>query len=176
MRKQVLVEIIHRIKEAKYFSISINSIADVLHTDQHTFIVLYVTPSGCIEERFLTLMPIQSHKRVTYWTVLAVLEEMGIDIKDCRGQCYDNAANMSGTYKGLQACIKEINPLTEWVTYAVHTLNLVGVNSATALRQDFPFSFVQMLFMLASKSPSLWQIITSGLKPNENQDREFEKS
>lgn len=85
-------------------------------------------------------------------------------------------ANMSCTYKGLQACIEEINPLTERVTYAVHTLNLVGVNSATALRQDFLFSFVQKIFTLASKSPSLWQIITSGLKPNENQDREFEKS
>lgn len=61
MGKQVLSEIIRRIKEAKYFSMSVDSTPDVSHNDQLTFIMRYVTPSGCIEERFLMLLPIQSH-------------------------------------------------------------------------------------------------------------------
>lgn len=32
----------------------------------------------------------------------AVLEENGLPLKDCRGQGYDNGANMSGKMKGVQ--------------------------------------------------------------------------
>jgi len=32
---------------------------------------------------------------------------MNIDIKNCRGQAYDNVSNMSGMYNGLQSRIKQ---------------------------------------------------------------------
>lgn len=35
------------------------------------------------------------------------LESLHINITDLRGQSYDNAVNMSGTYKGLQAFIEK---------------------------------------------------------------------
>lgn len=149
MGMQVLSEIIRRIKEEKYFSMSIDSTPDVLHTDQLTFIMLCDTQwlhRGTFSH--IIAYP-ESHRRVCR-IVLAVLDNMGINIKDCRGQCYDNTANMSDTYKGLQACIKELNPLTEWIPYAVHTLNLVCVNSANhCFETENFFSFVQMLFTFA---------------------------
>lgn len=43
--------------------------------------------------------------------ILKTLEEHSIDISDCRGQGFDNGANMSGKVKGVQAEIKKINPL-----------------------------------------------------------------
>lgn len=87
---------------------------------------------------------------------------MGIDINNCRGQCYDNASNMSGTYKGVQARIKQINPLAEWVPCAAHTLNLVGVNSVNCCEETEQFfSFVQTLFNFSSKSTSRWQMIAA---------------
>jgi ribose 5-phosphate isomerase RpiB len=42
-------------------------------------------------------------------SLLDFLKKNGIDIKDCRGQSYDNTSNMSGKYRGVQARIKEIN-------------------------------------------------------------------
>lgn len=102
---------------------------------------------------------------------------MQLDISNCRGQCYDNAANMSGTYSGLQARIRQINPLAEWVPCAAHTLNLVGINSVNSCFQtDEFFSLVQALFNFASKSTSRWQTITSGLAPNDNTRIETLKS
>ncbi|KAL4143648.1 hypothetical protein QTP88_005959 [Uroleucon formosanum] len=43
-----------------------------------------------------------------------------------RGQTYDNAMNMSGQYSGLQARIKEINPLADYILCLAHSLNLIG--------------------------------------------------
>ena len=42
--------------------------------------------------------------------LMTFLELHGIDIKNCRGQSYDNANSMSGKYSGLKARVKERNP------------------------------------------------------------------
>lgn len=170
MREKVLCHILNEIEIAKYFSISVDSTPDVAHTDQLTLILRYLSREGCIEERFLKFLPITSHTGDSLCTsVLTALKEMEINFDNCRGQCYDNANNMSGCYKGLQSRLKEINPLVEWVPCAAHTLNLVGVNSVNCCleTEDF-FSFVQTLFNFCSRSPSQWQTITAGLQPDEN--------
>ncbi len=59
--------------------------------------------------------------------VLQFFEMYTIDLKDCRGQTYDNASNIAGTYAGLQARIKLLNILTEFIPCSGHSLNLVGV-------------------------------------------------
>ncbi|XP_029348364.1 uncharacterized protein LOC100568629 [Acyrthosiphon pisum] len=58
--------------------------------------------------------------------VFLVLDSHGLDINNCRGQSYDNASNMSGMYTGLQARIKEVNPLATFVPCSAHSLNHVG--------------------------------------------------
>ena len=130
MGDKVLEEVISRVKLAKYFSVSVDSTPDITHVDQLTFILRYISPEpeGCIEERFVKFLPTESHTGESLFNaVVTVLDDMGIDINNCRGQCYDNASNMSGTYKGVQARIKQVNPLAEWVPCAAHTLNLVGL-------------------------------------------------
>lgn len=178
MGERVLAEIICQIKEAKYFSISVDSTPDVVHTDQLTFIIRYVSTEGRVAERFVRFLPIQSHSGESlFQAVLGVLSDMQLDISNCRGQCYDNAANMSGTYSGLQARIRQINPLAEWVPCAAHTLNLVGINSVNScFETDAFFTLVQSLFNFAFKSTSRWQTITAGLSANENARIETLKS
>lgn len=178
MGDKVLSEIINQIKLAKYFSISVDSTPDISHIDQLTVIMRYVSPEGAIEERFLEFLPIISHTGESlFHAVTAVLERMGIDIENCRGQCYDNATNMSGAYKGVQSRIRELNPLAEWIPCAAHTLNLVGVNTVNCcLETEEVFSFIQSLFNFFSRSPSRWQILTNNLKPNESNRIETLKS
>ncbi|GBP58944.1 Zinc finger MYM-type protein 1 [Eumeta japonica] len=82
---------------------------DISHVDQLTLIVRYVLPSGPVE-RFVKFLDMEGHTAEQLaQSLLDFLSESGIDIKDCRGQSYDNASNMSGKYTGLQARIKEIN-------------------------------------------------------------------
>jgi len=78
-------------------------------------------------ERFLQFVPIFGHSGETLCNVVVdFLTTNGISLADCRGQSYDNASNMSGRYNGLQAKLKEQNPLIAYVPCAGHSLNLVA--------------------------------------------------
>lgn len=124
-----------------------------------------VSPEGCIGKHFIKFLPIETHSGVSHCQSVFYK----IDINNCRGQCYDNAANTSGFYSGFQAHIKKINPLIEWVPCSAHTLNLVGQNSINCcLETKDLFNFMQMLFKFSSKSTSRLQTITAGLEPNDN--------
>lgn len=56
-------------------------------------------------------------------------------MENCHGKSFDNAANMSGKYEGLQDHIEHKNPFAQFVPCAGHSLNLVSV-SATESRLE----------------------------------------
>lgn len=163
---KVLKHIIDEITMAKYFSLSVDSTPDISHTDQLTVVLRYVTSNGEVAERFLTFIPIESHKgEKLAATILNFLNENNIDIKNARGQSYDNAANMSGCYNGLQAHIKKINPLAHYVPCAAHSLNLVGVRAAESCVGAISFfGFVQELCKFFSASTHCWAIMLQSLE------------
>ena len=107
-----------------------------------------------------------------------------MSIEDCRGQDYDNEANMAGKYKGVQAQISSINGLGSFVPCAAHTLNLVGVHAAevSPLKVLF-FGCVQKIFTFFSNSISRWENlmkelsislkgVTTTVKPDGHQKKE----
>ena len=63
-------------------------------------------------------------------TVIEKLSDDGIDLNDCRGQAYDNAAVMSGVRTGVQKRILEINPQAQFINCENHSLNLACVHAA----------------------------------------------
>ena len=70
--------------------------------------------------------------------------DLGIKIEYRLGQSYDNASNMSGIYSSLQARVKQLCRLAEYIACAGHSLNLVVVKVAESCTTavDF-FGFVQ---------------------------------
>ena len=62
--------------------------------------------------------------------VLSFLEKNDIAINDCRGQSYDNSANISGKYNEVQALIGERCPYADYVPCTAHSLSLVGTCTA----------------------------------------------
>lgn len=60
--------------------------------------------------------------------IMSKIDSLGLNIKDCRGQSYDNASKMSDCYNGLQARIKKENKLR-----VGHCLNLVGKCSVESI-------------------------------------------
>ena len=58
--QEVLQEIISEIKNAKYYSVSVDSTPDISHTDQLTLIFRYVQCDGPVE-RFVKFIPIHGH-------------------------------------------------------------------------------------------------------------------
>lgn len=99
--------IVREIHQSKYFALIIDSTPDVSHIDQLTIVFRYVDRKGFAVEKFLVFLPNVGHKGAEMETaVIEYLKKTGIIVIDCRGQAYDNAANMSGKYKGLQTRIR----------------------------------------------------------------------
>lgn len=81
-----------------------------------SFVVRYVNSIGEPVEHFLGFIENIEHKAEPIAeTIFSIFNNHNIDIKFLRGQSYDNAANMSGAYSGVQARIKLIAPLADFV-------------------------------------------------------------
>ena len=75
--------------------------------------------------------------------ITSKLEQDNLDLNDCRGQTYDNAATMSGKVSGVQKLISQKNPKAKFVNCDNHSLNLVGVHAAS--EHAFAISFFGVL-------------------------------
>uniref|UniRef100_H3APK6 Uncharacterized protein n=1 Tax=Latimeria chalumnae TaxID=7897 RepID=H3APK6_LATCH len=122
--------------------------------------ILYINASGEPTEWFLKFLPICSHTGEELQDyVLDMLKELCLNVKDCIGQSYDNTANMSGKYAGLQARLKEINSLADYMPCAAYSLNLVGTASINCCLEAVNF---------LTESMNWWTTLTEGLTTNEN--------
>ncbi|XP_050065351.1 zinc finger MYM-type protein 1-like [Aphis gossypii] len=161
-------EIIHRIKNSKYFSIIFDSTPDVSRKEQLCQIIRYIREVNnefIIEESFVDFINTNEKTgRGIATDVLQKLEKDGLDFKNCRGQGYDNGANMAGKYQGVQARLKEINKHAEFVPCAAHSLNLIGVHAASvSVKMISFFGIIQNIFNYFSGSTSRWEILMSCL-------------
>ena len=136
-------EIMRRLKIARIYSVSLDGTKDRVHQDQLTIILRYVEGTKPVE-RFLTFLQSQGHKAMDMFCGLNdFLKENEIDLKDSRGQSYDNASPMSGKLNGLQALIAQKNHLAVWVPCFGHSLNLVGEKASSAS----PYSTEYFMFL-----------------------------
>lgn len=95
---------------------------------------------------------------------METLKTWEIDIKNCRGQSFDNANNMSGAYS-LQARVKEHNRLALYVLCSTHSLNFWCTKIAAEYCSE-----ARLFFMLFKKiynfsaSTHRWTVLCSKLK------------
>ena len=170
MGQKVLEEILSEVKKGKYYGISnsIDSTPDISHTDQLAVILRYILDDGMVAEQFLKFTPVEHHEGDYLFNLfLDILQTNGIAISGCRSQSYDNAPNISGIYSGVQARIKEVNPLAEWAPCEAHSLNLVGsVDAEASLTAVNFFGIVQSVYNFFSVSPQRWSKLMENLKGN----------
>ena len=57
----VLQFIVNELKQAKYYSVIVDSTPDISHVDQLTFVIRYVLENGTPVERFFGFFPIRGH-------------------------------------------------------------------------------------------------------------------
>ena len=92
-------------------------------------------------ERFVKFIPTRGHTGHQLADLLfEFIEDNEISLKDLRGQSYDNASNMSGKYKSLQAIIKKRNHQAEYIPCVAHFLNLVRKCAAECYQSAVRFS------------------------------------
>lgn len=161
MSNKLKTKFISEIKEAKYFSIIVDSTPDISHIDQLTLIIRYVLPNCDIVERFFEFIPIYSHTGENLEKIIIEkLENFGLDIHNCRGQSYDNAANMSGQYQGLQSRIKQRSSSAHYIPCSSHSLNLIGNYAAeSCLDSKNFFDLVENIYVFLSGSTHRWAVL-----------------
>lgn len=54
-----------------------------------------------------------------------MLQRLGLQLNNLRGQCFDGASNVSGIHSGLQAKIREIESRAIFVHCQAHSLNFI---------------------------------------------------
>lgn len=166
IRDRMLSTFSGEIKAAKYFGIIVDSTPDVSHCDQLSLILRYVH-EGQITERFVGFIKLENHTAdCLQEAVLSKLEQLSLSIQNCRGQSYDNAANMSGKYNGLQAKIRILSPTAIYVPCTNHSLNLV-LNFAceSSLEVTNYFNIVQGIYNFFSSSTHRWQKLAQKVNP-----------
>ena len=120
---------------------------------------MYRLPSadGKPVERFLGFIPIQSHtgEDLAAAVLQFICTKCNIDFVNCRGQLYDNAANMSGRYNGMQQKILERNPLAVYIPCAGHSLNLVRRAAVDCCLAAVSFFLLHNNFIASSQHPRI---------------------
>ncbi|XP_014678126.1 PREDICTED: zinc finger MYM-type protein 1-like [Priapulus caudatus] len=166
METHVLDNIVGRVKEAKYFSVTVDSTPDASPVDQLTCVLRYMKNETPVEP-FVHFFDNAGHTGQDQAnSLMRFIEANGIDIANCRGQSYDNAANMSGKYRRMQAIIQQINPLAVYVPCTAHSLNLVGQAAVSSCRPVVSyFGFVQELYNFFTSSTSRFDISMDRINP-----------
>ncbi|XP_022168964.1 zinc finger MYM-type protein 1-like, partial [Myzus persicae] len=168
MAAEVKKKIIDSIKTAKYFSIIMDTTPDISHIEQLTILIRIVNmdekntkSAPAIKEYFLDFINVKSTTGLHLSEILiSQLKIYNIDLKDCRGQAYDNGSNMVGQYKGVQSRISNINSRAFFTPCTAHSLNLVLCDAAkNSLRAITFFGILRRVYTLFSASVSRWDIL-----------------
>ena len=96
------------IKAAKFFTVYVDEGTNVVNKEQLPLIIRFVDQSGMIREEFLefVLCDTSTSGQAIAGKIKFILEKLTLDLNDLRGQGYDGAGNMSGTYRGAAAIIQ----------------------------------------------------------------------
>ncbi|KAF2889424.1 hypothetical protein ILUMI_16749 [Ignelater luminosus] len=114
-------------------------------------------------ERFLNFISIFSHTADSLEeSVISYLNSLKVDLKNCRGQSYNNASNLAGKYNGLRAKIKNYSESAHYVPCSSHSLNLVGSFAADCcpLAARY-FSTIQDIYTFFAASTYRWNLVSS---------------
>ncbi|KAF0714845.1 zinc finger MYM-type protein 1-like, partial [Aphis craccivora] len=157
--------ILTKIQQSKYYAVIMDSTPDISHKEQVSIVIRTVIMDSdeepSIKEYFLNFIEVKSTTGLNLSSVLIKeLSENGLQLSNCRGQAYDNGANMVGQYKGVQARILKNNPRAFFTPCAAHNLNLVLQNSAkVSTRAVTFFGFVERIYNFFTASTQRWNVL-----------------
>ena len=170
--------LIDEINAAPFYSIIFDTTQDISKTDQMCELYRYCmikkddngTPKALvIKESFLGFHEVKDQTALAMSNqIIKSINDKNIPLNKCRGQGYDGANTMKGTYGGVQKLIKDIEPKAVYVHCAAHNLNLV-LNDAVREVIDMQhfFDTVQQIYVFFGHSIKRWHILSSFISHKE---------
>ncbi|XP_025263419.1 zinc finger MYM-type protein 1-like [Camponotus floridanus] len=169
MGNKIRNTVIGRIKAVKYFSVLLDCTPDTSHQEQLSCIIRYVhIHNGEVQicESFTGFLVVKDTSGLGLATTLKQhLNDCGLDFTNCRGQGYDNGANMKGYKAGVQAQLLRENPKAFFTPCGCHNLNLVLADIASVSPKAVTFfGVIQRFYTFLSASNYRYDITKKYLK------------
>ena len=136
------------------FSIVVDGTRDITGIEQESICVRYVNEHLDTVEDFLGFYAVDDTKGKSIAAIIMdALLRLQLPLNLLRGQTYDGASNMSGTYNGAQAEVRKAQPLAHYVHCIGHCVNLAteAAMSESPLIRD-AVSLVNELGVMSSQS------------------------
>lgn len=115
------------------FSIIMDGVQDISGSEQESICLRYVDDDLLPHEDFIGVYEVSSTTGKDLARVATdVLLRLNLPLSSLRGQSYDGAANMAGGVKGVQAVLRESQPLALYVHCGPHCVNLVTQTACTS--------------------------------------------
>ncbi|XP_076959287.1 uncharacterized protein LOC143635311 [Bidens hawaiensis] len=114
-----------------------------------------------VKEYFLGfLVVVDKTGKGLFDAIVELINKVGLDVNDIRGQGYDNGSNMKGKHQGVQKLFLDINPRAFYTSCGSHSLNLVISDMACSCTkaEDF-FGSIQRVYCLFASSTKRWKIL-----------------
>ena len=133
----VLDVIIKKIKRSCWFTCIMDETQDISTLEQVCICIRYIDESDLsVREDFVGFHDIIGTTAVELYDMLIkTINNLGLDMQNCRGQAYDGASNVSGHVSGLQTLVRSQYPKALYSHCAGHNLNLVLNDVAKEVRQ-----------------------------------------
>ncbi|KAG6937228.1 zinc finger MYM-type containing 1 [Chelydra serpentina] len=126
MANDVLRKLCTFVQESLYYALIIDETADSSVKEQVSISFRIVKDDFSVEELFFGFYETPLTNANTLFSIVKdVLLQFNFDIRNCRGQCYDGASNVSGVLSGVQARVKHEEPRAVYVHCMAHSSNLV---------------------------------------------------
>ena len=171
MAVNVLREIVAFVKDTKYFSIMADEVTDVSNKEQVVVCLRSVDNNLEPQENFVGIHCVDS---IGSDTLVATLKDtlirMNVPISNCRGQCYDGAANMCGIRKGVAAQISSEEPRSIFIHCYGHALNLAAgetIKSNKILRDTLDTTFeISKLIKYSPRRDAIFRKLKAEMAPD----------
>lgn len=115
-----------------------------------------------VKESFISFKAAHESTGEALSTVLfEEIEACHLDTTDCRGQAYDNGANMAGAHKGVQTRVLKEYPRASFTPCSCHSLNLVVSDGAkSSVKSTLLFGILQRLHTIFAASTKRYCVIS----------------
>ena len=106
-------KIVQEVKEAKFYTVIADEVADISNTEQMSIVVRYVDCLCEIKEEFIAFVSCKSGTtgEALSANILSMLQKHGLEISLPRGEGYDGAGAMARCFRGVAGRIQSQCPL-----------------------------------------------------------------
>ena len=131
MAHSLLRKLLDGVKLNTYYSIIVDKATDVAFKEQVSICLRYMSDNtNDIHEDFVGMYETGSTMAETLTLLIKdALCRFSLDLRNCRGQAYDGASNMSGRLSGVQERISAQYPKALYIHCFCHSLNLAVQDS-----------------------------------------------